>query len=420
VSAVPDVLVVGGGAIGVSCALELARRGADVTLLERGGDVAWGCSAGNAGLIALSHATPLANPAALREGVRWMWKGDSPFYLRPRPAVLPWLARFAAASTPERARASALVIRVLSRMSAALHRRLADEGLATGLSHNGSLNVYARDTDFEHGRREAAESAQHGVELRVLQGPEVSELEPAVAGSPAGAIFYPGDSHCDPLGYVQALAGAATDAGARIRTRVEVLGVRRRDGRVEGVATTAGELAAGTVVLAAGAWTPRLCRSLGVYVPVEGGKGYHLDVETRATDPAIPVWFHGTRVIATPLAGRLRLAGTLELAGLDLRIDRRRVEAIRAAAARGLVGLDGRRAVEVWRGLRPCSPDGLPIIGAPESVPGLVLATGHGMLGLTLAPVTGQLVAEVVAGEEPSVDLAPLRPERFQPILGRD
>jgi D-amino-acid dehydrogenase len=198
-----------------------------------------------------------------------------------------------------------------------------------------------------------------------------------------------------------------------------VLGLHCRNGRVEGLATTAGDMSAEEVVLAAGAWTPVLARQVGVFVPVEAGKGYHVDLEAGEADPDLPVWFPESRVIVTPLPGRLRLAGTLELAGLDLRVDRRRVEAVARAGREGLAGLAGRRTVEVWRGLRPCSPDGLPIVGRADEVENLVLATGHGMMGLTLAPVTGRLVAEIVAGTEPSHDLAPLRPGRFQPLLGR-
>ena len=216
------------------------------------------------------------------------------------------------------------------------------------------------------------------------------------------------------------MGAAAVDAGAEVRTRVEVLGVRRRNGRAESLQTTSGEVKAGVVVLAAGAWTPVLARTLGLYVPVEGGKGYHVDLEAATGDPRIPVWSHETRVIATPLRGRLRLAGTLELAGLDERINKVRVDAIVRAARRLVAGLEGRRVVEVWRGLRPCTPDGLPIVGRPPSLENVVLATGHAMMGLTLAPVTGRLVGEILTEQAPSHDLRPLRPERFQPLFGRD
>lgn len=416
----PDVVVVGGGAIGACCALELARRGASVTLLERGPELAWGCSAGNAGLICPSHAAPLANPAALKEGLRWMWKPDSPFYLRPRPSVIPWIARFVAASRPERARASAPVIRELASASLTLHAELKAEGLETGLERRGSLNVYESPAAFAAAKREAAQAAREGLRPEVLDGAASHELEPALAVTPAGAVYYPGDAHCNPLDFVRAVGAAAAEAGATIRTRTEAIGLRRRDRRVDAVSTTAGDVVAGEVVVAAGAWTPLLARELGLFVPVEGGKGYHVDLEPGDGDPRVPIWFQESRVIATPLAGRVRLAGTLELAGLDLSIDRRRVEAILRAGRRGVRGLATRNVIEVWRGLRPCTPDGLPIVGRPAACDNLVLATGHAMMGLTLAPVTGRLVGEIVSGAEPSHDLAPLSPGRFQPVLGRD
>ena len=419
-SAAPDVVVVGGGAIGACCALDLAERGARVILLERGAELAWGCSAGNAGMICPSHDTPLANPAALRDGLRWMGKPDSPFYLRPRPSVLPWIARFVRASTPERAKASSAVTRELALASLALHAELAERGLDTGLERRGSLSVYHRPEAFAAAREEAERARHDGLRVEVLERGSARELEPSVGGEPAGAVFYPGDAHCDPYQFVQAVGGAAAEAGAEIRTRVEVLGLRRRNGLVEALQTTAGEVRAGAVVLAAGAWTPLLARPLGIYTPVEGGKGYHVDLEVADGDPRIPVWSHETRVIATPLRGRLRLAGTLELAGLDERINKRRVDAIVKAARRLVAGLEGRRVVEVWRGLRPCTPDGLPIVGRAPSLDNVVMATGHAMMGLTLAPVTGKLVGELMTGKPPSHDLAPLRPERFQPLLGRD
>jgi len=414
-----DVVVVGGGAVGACCALELARRGARVTLLERGADLAWGCSAGNAGLICPSHYIPLANPAALRDGFRWMLKPDSPFYLRPRPGVLPWIARFALAARPVRSQAAGRVVQELARASLELHAALADEGLDTGLRRDGVLNVYFARASFEHAQREAEHNRRAGLESRILAADETYELEPSLGPGAVGAVLYPGDAHCDPLRFVKAVGRAAEAAGVEIRTRVEALGFRRRAGRIEAVETTSGELRADEVVLATGAWTPGLARELGVFVPVEGGKGYHVDLEPAEGDPKLPVWLNETRVIATPLEGRLRLAGTLELAGLDLSVDRVRVRAIQRAAERGLPSLRGRRVLEVWRGLRPCTPDGLPIVGRPAGLANVTLATGHAMMGLTLAPITGRLVAELLAGERPSLDLRPLSPNRFRPLLGR-
>jgi len=414
-----DVAVVGGGAVGVCAALELARRGAKVVLLERGAELAWGCSAGNAGLICPSHYIPLANPSALRDGFRWMLKRDSPFYLRPRAAVLPWIARFALASRPERSQAAGKVVQELARASLDLHVAYAAEGVDTGLRRDGVLNVYFAHAGLARARHEAEHNAREGLESRLLGADEAYALAPSLGPRVVGAVVYPGDAHCDPLRFVHAVGRAAEGAGADIRTRVEVLAFHRRNSRVVALETTAGEIPVGEVVLAAGAWSGSLARGLGLFLPLEGGKGYHVDLEPAEGDPKLPVWLNETRVIVTPLADRLRLAGTLELAGLDLSVDRIRVGAIMRSARRGLPSLQGRRVLEVWRGLRPCTPDGLPYVGRPSGLENVVVATGHAMMGLTLAPVTGRLVGELLVGERPSQDLGPLSPDRFRPLLGR-
>jgi D-amino-acid dehydrogenase len=408
-----EVVVVGGGAIGVCCALELARRGADVTLVERGEELASGASSGNAGLLCPSHSAPIANPASLRNGVRWMMSPDSPFYLRPRPSVAPWLARFVKASTAARAAEGTRIIRELSLAGLELHAGLAREGLNTGFERRGILNVYETEEGFAHARAHADAT---GVPSQVLDRAETQSLEPAVGERVAGGVYFPDEAHCDPLSFVYAVGRAAKDAGATIETDVEVRSLRRANGGIA-LETRNGTRHARTVVLAAGAWTTRLAAQLGVYLPQEGGKGYHLDLEPTPGDPKIPISLDEAHVIATPLPGRLRLSGTLELAGLDTSISRTRVDAIRNAAARVLAIDDERTELDVWAGLRPCTPDGLPVIGRPFGVEPLVLATGHARKGLSLSPITGRLVAELYAGEPPSIDLAPLNPDRFQPLL---
>ena len=406
----PDVVVVGGGAIGAACSLELARRGANVTLLERGPDLGSGCSAGNAGLICPSHSTPISNPAAVRNGLRWMLDRDSPFFLRPRPAAVPWLVRFLLAA--RRARAGARAIRALSVASLELHAELGGQ-LDTGFERRGVLNAYVTEESFASGRREAESS---GLPFQALDRDESLALEPALGPRTLGAVYYSQEAHVDPLRFVRALGAAAAEEGADVRTRVEVRRLRRLDQSVA-IETSDGELRPRTTVLAVGAWSAELARTADVYCPLEGGKGYHVDLEGAAGDPLIPTWLQESWAIATPLPGRLRLAGTLELAGLDLSINDRRAQAVRRGGERGLRGLEGRRVIDVWAGLRPCTPDGLPVIGSPDGLPGLMLATGHAMKGVSLAPVTAKLVAELLAGETPSQDVAPFRPDRFRPLL---
>jgi len=407
-----EIVVVGGGAIGACCALELARRGAEVTLLERGGELAAGASSGNAGLLCPSHSEPIASPSSVRNGLRWMLRPDSPFYLRPRPAVAPWLARFVKASTAARAAEGTRIIRELSLASLELHAELAAEGLQTGFERRGILNVYETEARFASARAHAEGT---GLTARVLDAGETRVLEPAV-GPVVGGVYFPDEAHCDPLAFVYAVGRAAREAGAAVETGVEVRRLQRSNGGIA-LDTTRGELQASTVVLAAGAWSSKLAAQLGVFLPQEGGKGYHVDLEPAPGDPRIPTGMDEAHVIATPLLGRLRLSGTLELSGLDTSISRARVDAIRRAAAR-VFGIDDERPeLEVWAGLRPCTPDGLPVIGRPYGVEPLVLATGHARKGLSLSPVTGKLVAELIAGEQPSIDLSPLSPDRFRPLL---
>ncbi len=405
-TAASDVVVVGGGVIGVATALELAGRGATVTVVERMAEVGAACSQGNAGIVGATHVTPLASRAAVRFGLRSMLDRAGAFSIAPRPSVLPWLARFLAATSPARERAAAATLGSLAMRSLAMHRELG-ERLDTGFAQRGFLSVYGSHESFDAAR----EQISPAVCVEVLDGEAVRSACPQIAATPAGALFTPGDAHCDPQRFVTALADEARRAGVTFRTGVEVHALRRGGGRrVASLATSAGELAVGELVLATGAWAPELIPGL----PVQGGKGYHVDLAPAAGDLEIPTWFLDRRVVVTPLADRLRLTGGLQIAGTDLRVDQRRVDAIDRQARELLTGLDRRPVLEVWRGLRPCSPDGLPIVGRSPSLDNVTLATGHGMWGLQLAPVTGRIVAELLSGTQPSDDPHPLRPGRFR------
>ena len=248
----------------------------------------------------------------------------------------------------------------------------------------------------------------------MLSAAQARELEPALSPAVAGAVFHPEEAHCDPGAFVDALLVGAREHGAEVRTGVEILRLRRTNGRIAGLDTTDGSLAAGTVVLAAGTWTRELAAGVGVHVPLEPAKGYHVELDTPALQAGIPIYMEHSRVIATPLGGRLRLAGTLELAGHDTRVDPVRLNSLLEAARSTLALPPGARTVKVWRGLRPCAPDGLPILGRVEGVENLVLATAHAMLGITLAPVTGEIVARLLGGERQLQDLAPFSPGRFR------
>ena len=401
----PDVVVVGGGAIGAAAAYELARRGARVSLVERS-HVALGCSYGNAGLISPSHTEALANPTAIRNGLAWMRRADSPFHLRPRLSLLPWLARFAAASLPRRSAAATATLRNLAAASLELHEKLARNGVQSSFARRGILSV------FESGRALAQASA--ATDAQVLTPEAARDLEPALAPGIAGALYYRHEAHCDPAAFVAALTGGARDLGADIRTGMEILRLRRSNGRISELETTAGPVRTGAVVLAAGVWTRELAGDVGVHVPLEGAKGYHIEVERPSPHLGVPVFLEDAYMTATPIGDRLRLTGTLDLSGGDLRVDPVRLEALGRAARRTLGLPADARPVQVWRGLRPCAPDGLPIIGPADGIANMFLATGHAMLGIALAPVTGEIVADLVTGQRPQYDVSPLTPARFR------
>ncbi len=412
-----DVLIVGGGAVGACCALELARAGADVVLIERGAQLASACSAGSAGLICPGHSAPISSLESLKLGIRNLLKPDGAFFLRPDPTLAPWLARYVVACRPERARRGTKIMRELSVASLELHASLADEGLPTTFTRRGILNAAETDAGLASLEAEAGENAEAGLRVESLDGDAARSLEPELGPSVVGAVFYPDEAHCDGARFVEAVGASAHTEGASLLLGVEGLRLLQSGSRVLGVETNRGRMLADTIVIAAGAWTQELAGQVGVYAPVVGGKGYHVELAAQPSTPAIPVLFKEARVAITPLSDRVRVGGTLELSGLNDTISQRRVDAVLAGARRGMPGLTGREPGAPWLGLRPCSPDGVPIIGATSRIPNVVVASGHAHMGLALAPITGRLVREIIRNDAPSHDLHPLRPERFQTLI---
>ncbi len=398
--------------VGTSIAFELARRGFDVVVLERDDAVGGGASPGSAGYLVPSHSAPLASPAALRDGTKWLFKKGSPLRIKPRAAVVPWLARFVASCTPSRAERGTQLLRSLAVESLALHAELAESGVDTQFERRGILNLYETAAGFAVGRAEARHARDAGLAVEELDAAAVRQLEPAIRTDVAGAVLYRDEAHCDPARYSGALAEAARSHGAEIVTGAEVVGLRRSGSTVTHAETTHGAVEADAFVLAAGVWTSNVARAIGLRLRLEGGKGYNLEFARSDGQPERPVFLQEARVTATPFADRFRLTGMLELCGRDMSVDDRALDAIERAGRRafGTEALGDR--VAVWRGLRPCLPDGLPAIGRTPKAPNVVVATGHSMLGLTLAPVTGVLVGEILGGAPPRPELALLRPDR--------
>lgn len=410
-----DVLIIGGGVIGVCAAYYLAGKGRRVTLVEQG-DIAAGSSYGNAGLIVPSYSIPLAAPGVLTQGLRWLFDPESPFFVKPRfdVAFFKWLLQFSLACREGPMRRAIPTLRDLNLLSRSLFDELAAlANLEFGYEQKGSLHIFTTAHGYQEGVAEARLLNEFDLNSAVMDAAQVREFEPSVSPTIAGGVYFASDAHLNPADFVQSLAAQVAAMGVCLRTQTEVLGFETTGRKIVKVKTTRGDVAPGQIILAAGAWSPRFGRDLGLAVPVQAGKGYSLTLKRPAHSPAIPLLLGEAHVAVTPLDNELRMAGTLELAGLDLSINLRRVRAIERAVREYVPGVAGIEPHELWRGLRPCTPDGLPIISRTQSCDNLIVATGHAMLGITLGPVTGKLVAQLVCGEKPDVDLHPLRLERF-------
>jgi len=408
------VTVVGAGVIGTATALELARRGLDVTVLDRGG-VAAGCSRGNAGWLTPCFSTPLPAPGVLTGSLKWLLDPESPLRIAPslQPDWFRWMARFVASARPAPYQAGTEALLALSRYSFQAYRILDAEAPGSfGFTQRGLLLVAQDPHVLAHAAAEAERMGRLGIRSESLDPSQVRSLEPALSLPVVGGIFYPDEAHCEPLLATQALARAAESAGAHF-VMAEVIGFDRAGGRIAALHTTRGKMEVEHLVLATGSWSKPLGRALGLRLPVLGGKGYSVLLEDVAPRPAVPIKLYEPRVAITPRASGLRIAGTLELVDGDESVSRRRVDAVLRAGLAALGISAAPKIIEVWRGLRPCTPDGLPIISKAPEFTNLVIATGHQMCGLHTAPGTARLVADLLAGATPPFDPTPFRSDRF-------
>jgi D-amino-acid dehydrogenase len=412
------VIVIGAGIVGVSTAYELARRGARVTLLDRG-PVGSGASFGNAGLIALGHL-PLPRPGLATQAIRWMLNRGSPLYIPPRLdfSLFAWLLKFHRACTAAHVERCMHVLSSLARVSeACFDEIMSRENIDCGYSRAGWLEVVCTDTGLAHARSDAAVVRRFGFEVDEWSPADLRAREPAYSDAVRGAFHYRQSAFADPYRFVTGLAVAAARHGAAIREQAPVREVLLRDGRFHGVRLESGEVIAGDVaVLAAGIWSTALAKSIGIRIPMQAGKGYHINIPPPQPALGIAAVLAETFIAATPMSGILRLAGTMELSGINDRMVRRRLDMLLTGARRYLHGLDAATPVlSEWCGLRPCTADGLPVIGWSPSYAGVFIATGHAKMGFALGPATGRIACECILDNRAPMDLAGLLPSRFGP-----
>lgn len=412
----PDVLVIGAGAIGICSAYYLAEQGLQVTIVEQK-EVASGCSGANAGLIVPSHSIPLAAPGVLGQGLKWMLKPESPFYIKPwfDPSLFSWLRKFRKASKSQQMLQGLRILRDLNYASLELFDHLiSDESLSCNYRKDGWLLAYKTAKGFQKALEDAPLLEAHDIELEILSADETLEMEPMLRKEISGGIFFPEDAHLDPEKFVGALAERLKEPRTTILEQAKVHEFETLNNTIKVIRTTRGDFKPKHVVLAAGAWSPELVKNLGINLPVQPAKGYSISAKKPKIYPATPLYLSEAKVAVTPLGDILRFSGTMELSGMDFGINRGRVDAIMSAARDYLKEIEELEIIDVWYGFRPCTPDGLPIIDRFPGYDNLHVATGHCMLGVSLAPITGKLTSQLVCGDTPDLDLKLLKATRFR------
>ncbi|WP_114966266.1 NAD(P)/FAD-dependent oxidoreductase [Alkalilacustris brevis] len=414
-----EIAVIGAGVTGLSIALRLAREGHEVTLIAPTDQAGEGASHGNAGVIADYAVLPLGQPGLLRDLPRLLLSSTSPLSIRAAAiaTLAPWLLRFLRQSLPRPAQRNAQALASLMNRAGSGWQDLAAEIDGTELLRaNGALLLYESERESIAAEGGRAWQRALGVQLEQLGGAEVAQMEPALAaavsaGKVAGAAYFPdGRSVTDPTAMMRKLANATAMAGVR-RIDTHVTGLRP-GGRGGASLTGPGlSLTARHVVIAAGAWSAPLAQAAGARVPLETERGYHLEFDAAASRFSRPVSPERRGFYFCPMAGRLRVAGTVELGGLNAPAAPRRLRALERHARHFLPDLPP--PCRQWLGFRPSLPDSLPVIGPVPGARGVWLAFGHGHLGLTLAPVTAEVIADGVAGRQAALDPAPFRPGRF-------
>ncbi len=413
------IIIIGSGVIGLSTAYFCAKRGHRVTVVERSSVARDGCSFGNAGMVVPSHFVPLAAPGMVALGLRWMWNPESPFYIKPRLDwdLVTWAWRFIRSATRAHVAQCAPLIRDLSFASGALFEEFA--GMAENdfnLVQRGLVMLCKTQHALDDEAAMAATANALGVPAEVMDAKGVAALDPGVTMDIAGGVYFPKDCHLSPGRFMARLLAECERMGVEFHWETEVTDMIHNGRRIEAIATPTDEWAADEFVLCGGSWSPELVRKLRICLPMQSGKGYSLTLPAPRQLPQLCSIFTEARVAVTPMGSTLRFGGTMEIAGLNEEITARRVKGIVNAVPRYFPEFSPADFADVqpWRGLRPCSPDGMPYIGRFGAYENLSTASGHAMMGLSLGPITGKLMSEVLSDEAPSFPLVLMNPDRFR------
>jgi D-amino-acid dehydrogenase len=415
-----QITIIGSGIIGLSSAYYLTKSGYEVTIIERGSGND-GCSFGNAGMIVPSHFIPLATPGMIEKGIRWMFNSESPFYVKPRLDwdLISWGLKFYKAANKKQVDKAMPALRDISLLSKKLYQEIAKEpDFDFAFEEKGLMMLCKTQHSFEEEAEVAEIANKLGIEAKVLSTSELHQIEDEVKPDVAGAVFYSGDTHCYPNAFVKQLKAYLQKKGVKFLYNSEVTGFEVEDGTIKKLKINHSLIHSFThLVIATGSWSPILTKLLNLNLPMQAGKGYSVTNEqVEGKSLKIPSILLEARVAITPMSDNLiRFGGTMEIGGINDEINMNRVRGIIKSVPQFFPDypIEIPAKEKVWYGLRPCSPDGLPYIGRTQKFKNLTIASGHAMMGLSLAPATGKLVQEIIDNEKPSVDIGLYQPERY-------
>ncbi|MEL6864023.1 MAG: FAD-dependent oxidoreductase [Bacteroidota bacterium] len=409
------ISIVGGGIIGLFCAYYLQKAGFEVAVFDKG-DLSEGCSHGNAGMVVPSHFVPLAAPGMIAKGIRWMFNPESPFYIRPRlsASLLSWGWQFYRAANQKHVHRAAPALRDISLLSKRLYQELARD-FAFAFEERGILLMYKTEALAEEEAEVAEMAKELGIETQILHAAEVQAMEPDIQVDILGAVYYPGDAHLSPALLLEALKKHLRQVGVTLHSKTQIQDIKYRNQRIHQLQTNRGNFSVDHLLLAGGAWSEQMARQLHFRLPMQAGKGYSVSLDQPPICPRYPSLLMEAKVAVTPMGQQLRFAGTMEIAGLDETINMRRVKGILKSIPHYLPDftIDLPPKEKVWQGLRPCSPDGLPYIGQVSKFQNLTIASGHAMMGLSLAPATGYLISQQLSKQSTDIDMQAFQPDRY-------
>jgi len=409
------VIVLGGGVIGLCSAYYLKNSGFEVTILDKG-DFSSGTSFGNAGMIVPSHFVPLAQPGMIAKGIKWMFDAESPFYVKPRfsRSLLDWGWKFYQHSSEKHVKGAAQLLKELNLESKKLYVSLCDQLEDIKIDEKGLIMYCQTQRALDEEAALADQAMKLGLKAVVMDNQQLNDLDPNLTLDVKGGVYFPEDAFFSPKLFLEKLKSDLKAAGVKMVSHVDDLKfVVHED--LKSIDTNQGLFSADQFVISAGVWTGKLAQFLGLNIPMQPGKGYSFTLEHPVETPSICSILTEAKVAVTPMSEGLRFAGTMEIGALNFDVDQRRVHGIKKSIGKYFPSfkMTDFNEAKIWTGLRPCSPDGLPYIGRTKKLPNVLLATGHGMMGMSLGPITGKLITEIAANQSPGIEISKLAVERF-------